>query len=75
METTMTYQEILQMDFAQATEIMKGCDPTGKRSLLRGCEEVKATLNSYDCWDEAPVSFQERQAFRIVCREMSKLFV
>jgi hypothetical protein len=70
----MTYQEILQMDFAQATEIMKGCDPTGKRSLLRGCEEIKLRLNEYEDPDEACVTFEERQAFRIVCREMSKLF-
>ncbi len=71
----MTYQEILQMDFAQATEIMKGCDPTGKRSLLRGCEWVKELISGYECWEEAPISFKEMTAFRVVCREMSKLFV
>lgn len=63
------------MTFEAAADLVKTLDPTGRGSLLRGCEYVKELVSGYDCWEEAPVSWKEYQAYRTVCREMSKLFV
>ena len=65
----------MHIEFAEAVEIMKGMDPYGKNRLLEGCEYVKELISGYECWEEAPISFREMTAFRVVCREMSKLFV
>lgn len=65
----------MHLEFSEACDIMKAMDPYGKNSLLRGCEYVKETISNYSCWEEAPISFKEYTAFRVVCSEMSKLFV
>lgn len=60
------------MTFEQATQIMKAMDPTGRNSLIKGCQEVKAMLAKSSNWQD----FEDVElAYRTVCREMSKLFV
>lgn len=58
------------MTFDEAVALMKTHSING-RSLLDGLEVVKETMRvNYD-----ELTDQDRLAFRIVCREMSKLFV
>ena len=64
----------MHLEFSEACDIMKAMDPSGKGRLLDGCEFVKELISGYECWEEAPISFKEMTAFRVVCREMSKLF-
>lgn len=58
------------MTFDEAVALMKTHSING-RSLIDGLEVVKETMRvNYD-----DLTDQDRLAFRIVCREMSKLFV
>jgi len=58
------------MTFDEAVALMKTHSING-RSLIDGLEVVKETMRvNYD-----ELTDQDRLAFRIVCREMSKLFV
>lgn len=59
-----------EMTFDEAVAMMKSRSING-RSLLDGLEEVKYLMRT----DEDAVSERERYAFRLVCREMRKLFV
>lgn len=65
----------LNMTFEEATNIMKNCDPYGQRSVLKGCEHIKEMIAGHEDWHTAEVTLEEITAFRIVCREMRKLFV
>jgi hypothetical protein len=57
------------MTFDEAVAIMKTFSING-RSLIDGCEVVKEKMRiEYD-----DLTDEDRLAFRIVCREMSKLF-
>ena len=58
------------MTFDQAVELMKTHSING-RNLLDGLQVVK------ELWriDEDELTDKDKLAFRIVCREMSKLFV
>jgi len=58
------------MTFDEAVALMKTHSING-RSLIDGLEVVKETMRvNYD-----ELTDRDRLAFRIVCREMSKLFV
>jgi hypothetical protein len=59
------------MTFDEAVALMKTHSING-RSLLDGLEKVKETMR---VGEPEELTDQDRLAFRIVCREMSKLFV
>lgn len=58
------------MTFEKAVEIMKTHSING-RSLIDGLEVVKEKMRI----DDDELTDDDRHAFRLVCREMRKLFV
>lgn len=64
------------MTFEEAVTIMKQFSPSGT-NLLDGLTNVKGILNDIDkgLLNEYSLSSEDKTAFRVVCREMSKLFV
>lgn len=64
------------MTFEQAVEIMKQFSPSGT-NLLDGLENVDEMIKDINkgYLEEDCLTGEERFAFRVVCREMRKLFV
>lgn len=64
------------MTFEQAVEIMKQFSPSGT-NLLDGLENVDEMIRDINkgYLEEECLTDEEKFAFRLVCREMRKLFV